>query len=337
MRGDVKRRRARVLRWFVVLCALGLVLWSAYWGAMALAWHGGARIAAQQARLSGMAARFEGGAVSGYPARFELGLNDLSIAHEAGGWSTDAIRVSAQSHRPHDLHLDLSRAHRIAGRHGVLDIDAQQAGIKVLFRPEWTLPVGNISMVADAVEIRHAQVGVVSMDRVRANLAQGAAGGAAYEADITIRGLAVSSAFADLPQAYRAIPEMQVRGQLLFEAPWDRGLLARGAPDLVALVVDSAAFDIGPSRVQVTGQLDRGVDGALSGQLEVGVQNWQSLFDLALDQGYVDPELKDFFLAMLGGLAARNGPEDRLILPLRVRNGRVFYGALVLGGLPALR
>ena len=69
----------------------------------------------------------------------------------------------------------------------------------------------------------------------------------------------------------------------------------------------------------------------LDGTINVTVQQWKALFNLAKQLGYVQPNLEEFFYTILTDLANQDGTEDTLTIPLSVNNNTISYGALTLG------
>lgn len=330
------KTRSRVLRWLVGLPVLSLGLWSAYWFAGAFAIQQATALASDEARRVGVTAAFVKAPVTGYPTRFAISLADLTVSRDSLIWQTQAVQVDAESHRPFDIALDLSEPHRIAGRFGGLEIDTSEARVTVLFRPQWDLPLGEIVLDATDVVIGSQAQWRIDMTQVRSELRQDTVSEATYRVTAAIDNVALDGLFADLPPEYRFVPELRLDGILDFDRAWDRSLVQGHTPFLEELALSRAAFRLGSSTIIVQAHLTRDQSTAVSGTATVTVEGWRTLFDQALERGYLDPQLASFFLPMLTALASQQAPETELTLPLRIQDGTVFFGAVALGVLPAI-
>ncbi|MBK1637309.1 hypothetical protein CKO19_16480 [Rhodovulum adriaticum] len=332
----MSRLGSRIVRWFVVLAVLPIALWSGYWVAGAYTLEQATARAFNEARRAGAAAEFDEAAVSGYPTRFATSLADISVSGENLVWQTQAVMIDAESHRPFDIALDLSEPHRIAGRFGDLGVDASEAQVTALFRPEWELPLDRIALDATEVFVNFSDQGRIDMTRVLSALQQDPDSMTTYRVAAAIEDMVLNGLLVDLPPDYHIIPEVRLDGLLRFDRAWDRSVLEEGAPLLVELVLSRAAFEFGSSAITLQAQLSRDQHAAVSGTVNVTVQGWRSLFDLALEVGYIDLELESFFLPILQELASQEVPETELSLPLRIEDGTVSFGAITLGMLPTV-
>jgi hypothetical protein len=91
--------------------------------------------------------------------------------------------------------------------------------------------------------------------------------------------------------------------------------MSRGLPALQKTVLNEIRFDFGDANISATGQLTHEPAFGPTGQINLTVQGWQSLFELAKSLGYVAPNLEDMFFTLLTDLAAQTGSSDTITLP----------------------
>lgn len=325
------------MRRVAVLAVIPVAVWSGYWIAGAYAFEQAAVLASGEARRAGLAAEFTDAAVRGYPTRFAMALSDITVSDDRLIWYTQAVEVEADSHRPFDVEVDFSQPHRISGRFGDVHIDSGAAQLSVLFQPEWRLPLGEIALDAADVIVESPDTWRIDTTRVLSALRQSPVDETTYRVAASIEEMNVSGLLEDFPPEFRAIPEIHLEGGLRFDRSWDRAVLQDGLPALLEFRLSRAAFEYGPSTIILQAQLDREEGAAFSGVVNITVQDWQRLYELAQHLGYIEAELHDFFLPMLEELASQNEPETELTLPLRIQNGTVSYGSITVGMLPEVR
>ena len=325
----------KTIRRTAFLFALPFLIWSGYWAASAQAITKGVSLASEDTQFLGLSAQFEMASVTGYPQRFTVGLSDIEIETEnIFIWKTQGVSLEAKSYLPNKITLELSEPHRISGSLGELDIDAAHAEITALFQPNWRLALGNISLSFNDLKIASANQWGASIGTVLASVKSFPDNSNAYQLSAELKNLNLSDVIVGVPAKYQTIQNLSLLSEILLTRPLDRLIIGNGAPTLQRLLLQKAQFDFGASLISVDGKLDFEENGVMTGNVNVTVQDWKSLFNLAKDVGYIEPNLEDFFAMILADLAAQEGSDDTLTIPLNIQNNKISYGALNLGILP---
>lgn len=315
-----------------------VVLWSGYWVVAAYAVQQGPQLAMGPAAKAGVIVHFDRARVEGFPSRFELTLSELSVdAAQALSWDTQNVLVHAASHRPNEVSLDLSQPHRITGAWGEVQLDTAQAQITVLFKPTWSLGIGAITAGADGLRLSKVDEWGLDVGTVRARLTGYSDTEDAYRFDAELSDIDLSDLLVGLPDNYQMMRSAEIKGDVVFDAAWDRRALEQGAPTARAVHLEHAQFDFGVSVISAAGRLTVDDIGVLSGKIGVSVAQWRDVFELAQQLGYIEPGLENFFLSLLTDMAAQDGSPETLSLPLVIHEGRVSMGALSFGMLPKLQ
>ena len=326
---------SRLVRWVLSIVAAPLLLWSGYWAAAAYAFEQGAHLAVREARKSGVSARFQEISLRGYPTQFEMGVSDISVGVENTlTWETQKAVLHTASFKPNEISLNLSETHQINSSFGATTIATTQAEISVLFRQSWLIPLGIISLQAEDMTIDHADGFRANLGSVLATVTGYTDPTEAYNFAAELKNIDLGSLLSQLPPIYQSVQEFRLNTDVLFDAAWDRTAISRGLPTLQKTILNDASFDFGTSNISLTGQLIHEDPLGPTGQINLTVQGWQSLFELAKSLGYVAPNLEDMLFTLLTDLAAQTGASDTITLPLSLQNGRISYGALSLGTLP---
>lgn len=328
-------KHSRLARWILSIIAAPIILWSGYWATAAYAFEQGVHLAVREARKSGVSARFQEISVRGYPTQFEMGVSDISVGVENTlTWETQKAVLHTASFKPNEISLDLSETHQINGSFGATTIVTKQAKLSVLFRPSWLIPLGKIALQAEDMAIDHADGFKANLGSIFAIVTSYADPNEAYNLAAELENISLGNLWPHLPPAYQSVQAFRLNSDVLFDAAWDRTAMSRGVPALQKIVLNEIRFDFGDANISATGQLTHEPSFGPTGQINLSVQGWQSLFELAKSLGYVAPNLEDMFFTLLTDLTAQTGSSDTITLPLTLQNGRVSYGALTFGTLP---
>ena len=328
-------KHSRLVRWVLSIFVVPFLIWSGYWAAAAYAFEKVAHLAVRETQKAGVSAQFQEVSVQGYPTEFEVGLYAVSVGiANTLTWETPKAVLHTASFKPHEITLNLSETHQINGSFGATTIATTQAGISVLFRPSWLIPLAKISLQAEDMTIDHADGFKANLGSALATVTSYADPKEAYNVTAELKNISLGSLWPQLPTAYQFVQALQLNTDILFDAAWDRTAISHGLPALQRTVLNNIRFDFGDANITATGQLTHEAPLGPTGQITLTVQDWQSLFKLAKSLGYVAPNLEDMFFTLLTDLAAQTGSSDTITLPLTLQNGRVSYGALSFGTLP---
>ncbi len=324
-----------MIRRTAFLFAMPFLIWSVYWATSAYAIKKGISLVSENTQFPGLNAQFEVAPVTGYPQRFTVGLSDIEIGTKNGFiWKTQGLILDAKSYLPNEVTLEMSEPHRISGSLGELDIDVGHAEIIALFQPNWRLALGNINLSFKSLRIASANQWNVNIGTVLASVKALPDNSNAYQISAELLNFNLSDVIVGVPAKYQTIQNLSLLSEVLLTSPLDRLIIGNGAPTLQRLLLQKSQFDFGTSLISVDGELAYDKDRALIGIMNIEVQGWKDLFTLAKDVGYIKPNLENFFAMILADLAAQEGSDDTLRIPLNIQNNRISYGALNLGILP---
>ena len=318
-----------------LLIALPFLIWTGYWAASAYAIKKSILLARENTQVPGLNVQFEVASVTGYPQRFSVGVSEIEVeTRNSFIWKTQEVILKAKSYSPNEVSLDLSEPHRISGSLGLLNMDAGNAKLTALFQPNWQLALGNINLIFEDLRIAYESHWDASIGKASARLKSFPDNTRAYQLNIELEDFNLSDVFAGIPTKYQTIQNVSLVTEVLLTSPLDRLIIGNGAPALQMLLVRKAQFDFGASVVSLDGKLAYDENDTVTGVLNVTVQGWESLFNLAKDVGYIEPNLENLFAMILTDLASQDGISETLTIPLDIQNNKISYGALTLGILP---
>lgn len=327
-------------RWLILL-ALPLLLWSAYWGAGAYTLRHGLENALHGQQHGDVVARYDDAQLSGFPGEFKVSMSNLAL-HQAGvfAWRLPEITLQAPSYQPQNIRLDIAGAQQIETAFGALELTADLLEIGVFLRPALSLPVVRAELRAAATSLvqRQEELWAIGLEQLlieleaRDSLIQNNVTLHPYDLALEAVALDLSQSGLDLPPSHQRLERLQADLSLAFHRSWDISALEQGPPHLAAVLIREIAIQSGATELQVTGQLAQGSAGFLSGNLVVDVKNWRELLAVFREAGYLDPDIADIIVDILGA----QYPDAHMTLPLSIENGQIKFGVFTLGVLPAL-
>ena len=326
-------------RWLIIL-ALPLVLWSAYWGAGAYTLKQGVAGTLQGQSHGALFTRYSQAQVSGFPTGFQLNLSDFEL-QQAGmfSWNLPELELQAQSYQPQNIRLEVAGEQTLETAFGALHLTASLLEIGLFLRPTLALPLARAQIEMEGASLTHKdqdwQIGLQqllmeleALDPVEQDNAQLYP----YQLNLDAAALDLSQSGIDLPPSHQIIDRLRADLSLIFSGVWDVSMLEQGPPRLEAVLVRGLAAQAGSSELRMTGQLAQAATGRVFGELVVEVVNWRELLVVLQDAGYVDPDVAELIVEFLGD----QYPDELMTLPLEIENGQVRFGVFTLGVLPAL-
>ena len=328
-------------RWAFILM-LPLLLWSAYWGAGAYTLRQSLESALQGQLHGDVVTQYEHAHLSGFPGAFKVNMSNVAL-HHAGvvAWRVPEVRLQASSYRPQTIRLDVTGAQRIETALGALELTADPLEIGVFLRPAFSLPLARAELHAGETSlVQHQDTGwAVGLDRLlielqaRDSLTQHNVTFYPYDLDVEAVALDLSQSGLDLPPDHQRIARLHADLSLAFRRNWDVSALQQGPPPLDAILIRSIAIATSETELRLTGQLTQEPTGFWSGNLVLDVGNWRELLAAFREAGYLNPDIADMIIDMLGG---GQHPGADMTLPLTIENGHVRFGVFILGVLPPL-
>jgi hypothetical protein len=320
------------MRWLMGLAVTASVLWGGYWfvGAQAI------RQGVEQALDLAPALQAESVEVQGFPNRFDVTLTAPRLQQGQLAWSAPFVQVFALSYRPHHLVAVFAQSQRFEAAGLLVTLDTADLRASVVMRPELTLPLDRTALVA-----QRPVVGVNGATH-RAGTLRAASrdlGAGRHDLVIEIDSLLPDAGLMSMldPDRHwpRAFDLARLTATAGFDAPIDRETLARGLPQPRELMLTGGRLAWEGTQIDATGAVRWDAGGLAQGDVEITVTGWAALFATLRDAGAIATDQAPMIEGLLRGLSAGSG-DDRLTLPLAVRNGAVLLGPLRLGDLPRM-
>lgn len=140
-----------------------------------------------------------------------------------------------------------------------------------------------------------------------------------------------------LPNAWpNAFETLTADMSVMFDRPWDRSALEDSRPQPRAIEIVKAEAVWADLRLAVTADLKVAEGGLISGDLQLQVQNWQRMLDLATASGAITPQMRPQIESGMNLLSGLSGGSDTLDLDITIDNGRMRMGFIPLGDAPLL-
>ena len=328
------------MRLWLVILALPVLLWSAYWGAGAYTLKHGMESMLQDQHNGAVLSRYGDAQVGGFPTDFQVNMSDLELDRAESGfsWRISQIELRAPSYQPQNIQLDVSGEQRVETTLGALDLEARLFEINVSLRPTLDLPLGRAQLALEGAVVAHEQKGwLLGLERLMVDLrdvpSPDQAGSAPYQMTLAAKSLDLSDLGWNLPPSHQVMESLRARIGFAFSRAWDRSVLDQGFPRMDALMIHDIAMRIGDSEVTVTGQLERGSAGLMSGELLVDILNWRAILNILRQAGYIDPDIAGLIEDLMAG---QDAAEDRVQLPITLEQGVISLGVFKLGFLSPL-
>lgn len=328
----------RRLVWSVLV--LGL-LWSAWWFGIGTALRTGIAGWFDARRAEGWQADLARPALTGFPARVGVVLDDIALADPGTGLAVrmDDLSLTAPAYWPADPRIDLPPTPiTIAtpqGRgtlqmaQGAIALDTYAGTALALTSLGWTGgawnaagPQGDLAQAA-GLTLTMTHVADTTYDiRVAA---PGFAPGAALRGPLRVP--------AEWPVTFDALT---AQARLRFDVPWDRRALEDRRPQPRAIQISSAEAVWGDLSLRLAADLTVDAAGVPTGTVNLRAENWPVMLDLAEAAGVIDPRLRAQAQQGLSRLARLSGSPDSLDVQLNLAHGMMAVGIIPVGPAPRL-
>ncbi|MDC1480927.1 DUF2125 domain-containing protein [Ascidiaceihabitans sp.] len=319
----------------VFLTAIPFFIWTGYWTVSAYAIEHGISLTIEDLVTSKPDARFTVASVTGYPQDFSVGVSDILVGNKGSfKWATKEINLEAKSYQPNKINLDVSKPHSISSPFGSFEVDANVANLIIFFQPNFQLSLGNLEGLFKDISVSFDGLPDTRIDTVSARVEASQSDETSYNVSAEIEGFDLSEIFVDLESDYQYIPNLSFLAEVSLTRPLDRFLIYKAAPKLKMLTLRSALVTYGTTSISMNGKITVNGTEGLDGNIYLTVQGWKSLFNLANEVGFIEPNLEKFFYKALSNIAKQDGSENTINLTLNIKNNTVSYGILTLGVLP---
>tara|TARA_B110000503_G_C7161520_1_gene419888 strand:+ start:3104 stop:4087 length:984 start_codon:yes stop_codon:yes gene_type:complete len=315
-----------------LLIFASLFIWTGYWSAIAYAIEHVISLANENSQISRPKIQFELASVTGYPQNFSIGITEVEMGNkDSFTWATEEIILKAKSYQPNRVSLDLSEPHSVSGSIGAFEIDSEIADLSVLLKPNLQLSLGSIEGFFKILKFSIAERLSAEIETVSFRVDAFPGTEKSYKVIAEMDNLDLSEMLVSLPSDYQMIQNFSIAAEVELTRPLDRRSIGTGFPQLKMLFLHEALINYGATSISLDARLVNKPTDNLDGTINVTIQQWKALFNLAKQLGYVQPNIEEFIYTTLTNLANQDGTEDTLTIPLSVNNNTISYGALTLG------
>ena len=333
----------RAVTALIALLAVALAAWSGFWWLGATAKRDAVEAWLAERRADGWAAAAEV-SVAGYPNRFDMTVEDLTLADPEAGWawSAPAFRTFMLAYRPNEIIAEWPGAHAISVPGERAEAAAERFRASAAFRPTTALELDRAVVEADGLTLAGAAGWSAAIGRAQLSVRRSEALEAAHAYDAVLDAREVAP-----PDAWRAVfgaglgaalPARITRAALDVSAalrrPLDRRAVEESDLSPEVLVVNRSLIRWGPLGLEAEGRLEIAPDGTPEGRLQLTARNWRAMLAAAADAGVLAPGLAETLRAGLELLALLSEEDGALEAPLVFADGRVSLGPIPLGPAP---
>lgn len=330
------------MRRLLVILAVLAALFTAYWVTVARGVEGGINAWLAARASEGWVAEAASVRTSGFPARFETVLTDVTLADPRTGvaWTAPRFAFEAEAFRPNRIAARWPETQTIASPWERIEVASDRFDAGIAFVPGTRLEVRAVEANLSAVTLT-STLGWETEFRVGALSATSAeAGSGTYALSFEAADIVLPDALRSTLDPARLLPDvvegMVVTAEVAFDAPWDRFALEVARPQVTALDLTDLTAQWGGIMLRAAGEVAVDAEGVPDGQITVKVTNWRDLLQVAGNAGLIPPPLMPTVERAFEILAGLSGPQDTLDVPLTFSGGFVSFGPLPLGPAPRI-
>lgn len=326
----------------VVVVAFGA--WSAWWWFGATQQERAVETWLAERRADGWVAEAEV-SVLGFPNRFDMTVEGLTLADPEAGWAWSApvFRTFMLSWQPNKVIAEWPGLHVVSVPGETVEAGAETFRASAAFLPTTDLAIDRAVVEAEALTLSgesgwSAGLGTAQLSvrrsETRAEIPN------AYDAVFEARDAAPPEAVRErLARALGgALPDRIDRLALdmtaVLRRPLDRHAVEESDIRPAAIEIRRSLIRWGALGLEAEGRLDVAPDGTPTGRLDLTARNWRAMLAAAERSGAIAPGLATTLRAGLAVLSLLSSDSDTLSAPLVFAEGRVSLGPVPLGEAP---
>lgn len=325
----------RALLW-IVLAAAGV--WGGYWWVGSGAIEREVNLWFEQQAKTGMLAQNNSVIVRGFPNRFDLTVEGLSLANPATGlgWKAPFVQVFSMTWKPWHLIGALSSGQQIMLLGQILTIDGTGMKASLELHPNRQLGLYEARLEAADLTIGSDLGWKIAAKQLFGSTLETAP--TAHRLGLSVQNLTPDAAFqavlagTDLPSV---IETLHLDATAHISAPLDRSA-PQTHPHLTELTVADLRLIWGALQMTAEGGLKAAPDGLAEGEIAIKVVGWRRLPVVLGALGIVDPQMVPGLERALEVMAESGADPEVLLLVLKCAGGWMSLGPFPLGPAPRL-
>jgi len=329
------------MRKLTVIVLVLAALWSGYWFAGSAALRSGAEQWFADQTALGITAEKTALSVTGFPNRFDLTVEGLSLAdpQTGTGWSAPFAQIFAMTWKPWHVIAALppTQTVRLPGQDIGITSERLMASARV--QPTPSVPLAEIILDGAALSATSTEGWTLGATSLLFAVRADPVSATAYDIALTAKDIAPDPAFLATLGPTSTLPPLVAEARATLNArltaPLDRNAGTTN-PTLIGLEVKDVLVKWGTMSITAKGLIQPDSDGYAAGRIAIDIANWQQLIPLLIATGAVSDQFAPTVQNMLKAMADAGGNPDILSLPLTLAKGRMSLGPLPLGAAPLL-
>jgi hypothetical protein len=334
----------RKINALIAVVVLVLAAWSGWW------WFGASQKAdaverwLAERREDGWAADAEV-SVIGYPSRFDMTVEGLTLADPEGGWAWSApvFRTYMLAWQPNRIIAEWPGVHVVSVPGETAEASAEAFRASAAFLPTTALAIDRAVVETEGLTLSgesgwSAGLGTAQLSVRRSESLSETPN--AYDAVFDARDIAPTEALREtLTRALGgALPDRINRLSLdltaVLRRPLDRHAVEESDIRPEALELRRSLIRWGPLGLEAEGRLEVAPDGVPTGRIDLTARNWRAMLSAAERSGAIAPGLATTMRAGLEVLSLLSSDAETLSAPLVFAEGVVSLGPVPLGEAP---
>ncbi|WP_322890748.1 MULTISPECIES: DUF2125 domain-containing protein [unclassified Yoonia] len=321
----------------VVTLIWAVLLFSGYWFAASQVLLSGPDRAAGVLARDGVDLRYGSVATTGFPARFEMAVTDVELAHADWTWRGARLDVQADSLRPLAVNVTLPQEQTLRFAGQTLRVTSEDWQAEASVRPTARLSFDSGSLRMGRTEVMSDDGWQLALRRLDATLDLVGDQGARYDARIVAEDIALPDVLRDRidPQGLLGaqVASLSGAGRMTLSRPLDRNLQGR-FPDVDRLALEDLRIAWGPVTAQMAGEIAVDAAGIPTGQITLQTRQWKAVVDLLIAADVIDAGIAETVTRLAGFMADADG---MLTIPVAFQDGVTLVGLVPVGPAPRLR
>jgi hypothetical protein len=328
-------------RLFVILGVLAAVF-VAYWFTVARGVESGINAWLSARASEGWVAEADSVRTTGFPARFETALTDVTLADPRTGvaWAAPRFTFEAEAFRPNRITARWPDTQTIASPWERIEVVSGRFDASIAFVPGTRLEVRAVEANLSGVTLTSTIGWEMRFDVGALSATSSEAGSGAYAIRSEASGIVLPDALRQTLDPARLLPDvvegMVASANVTFSAPWDRLALEVARPQVTAIDLADLTAQWGGIQLRAAGAVTVDTEGVPDGRVMVKITNWRDLLQVAGNAGLIPAPVMPTVERAFEILAGLSGPKDTLDVPLAFAKGVVSFGPVPLGPAPRI-